>query len=747
MILLVAYEIRGFVYGEGEKPLPSATVFLRKLPDSSNAGGTYTDENGFFKIKDVKPGRYLLIIKFVGHEDRKTEVEVKDKDVDLGRIVLRESAIKVEEIEVEAQPIKITYENGRRVIRFGEDVISRGSANTLEALRNVPGVKVDDEGNISVRGEGNVTIYINGKPTVLEPADALRQIPASEVERIEIITNPSARYEAEGRIIMNVVLKGRVGRGISANLSLRAGTFGNYGLNGSLGISTGKTRFVFGANHFSFANYMESSVKALEPISYTAVGERSFQGKPYGARFSLEHNLTKNDVLSFEGDIGSWRMIMSSNMKYSYSSDTTSAETNIGGLRGSLSAGYNKNFGSQKLEVLAFYGFRKGNENSESKVGDSVIFRRDGKPNFFRISPQINYSIELGERRKLQMGYHLNIWNGSDTLNLSNPDTSGTYKFSSTVNGGYLTYSSALGKFSYEVGIRVEDYRRYIKESGKDYPFKSTDLFPSLSISFNPDIKNSINFSYSRRTNRPMQWMLNPFIRKIDDKNYQKGNPNLKPWYSHNLETGYQRVFNFATLMIVGFYRRQENVVPTDMFASSYYDTTLKAIVITWDNLGTQTSTGVEAILNLQLFKFLRYDITLDIYKSNWYYGARTSSSLVWSLKGNLNLGYGPMGLQLSGTYESPKTTARGNVSSSYFLDLGVMFPLTRNIFFVGRFEDFLKLKKYTSKIEEKNYHMETLFSNKWPRISFMLIFDYNNFRRFQQRKRTVTEEEEIPMF
>jgi len=85
------------------------------------------------------------------------------------------------------------------------------------------------------------------------------------------------------------------------------------------------------------------------------------------------------------------------------------------------------------------------------------------------------------------MGYHLNIWNGSDTLNLSNPDTSGTYKFSSTVNGGYLTYSSALGKFSYEVGIRVEDYRRYIKESGKDYPFKSTDLFPSLSISFNPD--------------------------------------------------------------------------------------------------------------------------------------------------------------------------------------------------------------------------------------------------------------------
>jgi len=144
-------------------------------------------------------------------------------------------------VEVRAQAPKITYEDGKRVIRFGEDIVSRGSPNLLEALKNVPGVSVDNEGNVRIRGEGNITLYINGKPTVLEVSDALRQIPASEVERIEIITNPSAKYEAEGGIIMNIVLKGRTGRGISANLIFRLGTFENYGLNGSLGITTGKT--------------------------------------------------------------------------------------------------------------------------------------------------------------------------------------------------------------------------------------------------------------------------------------------------------------------------------------------------------------------------------------------------------------------------------------------------------------------------------------------------------------------------
>ncbi len=745
IIFIISYDITGSVYGEKGEPLPSATVFLRKLPDSSNAGGTYTDERGFFKIKDVKPGRYMIVIKFVGHEDYKAEFEVKDKDIDLGRIILKERAIRVEEVEVSAKPPMITYEDGKKVIRFSEDATFSGSSNLLEALRNVPGVRVDEEGNVSIRGEGNITLYINGKPTVMEPSDALRQIPASDVERIEIITNPSARYEAEGGVIMNVVLKGR-NRGISSNLNLSLGTFENYGLNGSLGLSTVKTKFVFGANYFSFSNFFNNEVKAYTPISYDAKGERTFKGKPYGARFSLEHSLTSSDILSLEGDIGFWRMIISSNMKYSYANDTTLSEANMGGLRGSISGGYTRNSGNHRLEIIAFYGFRRGKENTRSMLGDSVIFTRDGKPNFFRFSPQINYSLNLEKNGKLEVGYQLTVWNGLDTLKLSNPDTSGYYIFSSYTNGGYITYSNSLGMFSYNMGLRVEDYRRKISDGNIEYNFRSTDPFPTLSLSFNPNVKNSFNLSYSRRTERPMHWMLNPFIRKIDDKNYQKGNPNLKPIYGHSFEAGYQRIFGILSAGIQGFYRRRDHVYFGDTYLSSYYDSTLKAIVGTWDNLGTATLQGVELTLSLQPFMFLSSDITLEVYNTNWYYANRSSRSFSWGLYGNLRLGYGPMGVQLYGTYQSQQNLGRGNMSPNYSLDLGVMFPITRNIIFMGRFEDFLKLRKFKLTIDEENYEFETVYINKWPKISATLIFDYNNFRKFQQKRR-IEEEEEMPVF
>ncbi len=745
IVFIISYDITGSVYGEKGQPLPSASVFLRKLPDSSNAGGTYTDERGFFKIKDVKPGRYMIVIKFVGHEDHKAEFEVKDKDVDLGRIILKESAIRMEEVEVSAKPPMITYEDGKRVIRFRENAISSGSSNLLEALKNVPGVKVDEQGNVSIRGEGNITIYINGRPTVMEPSDALRQIPASDVERIEIITNPSARYEAEGGVIMNVVLKGR-SRGISSNLNLRLGTFENYGLNGSLGLSTGKTKFVFGANYFSFSNPTENEVKASTPISYSASGERTFQGKPYGARFSLEHSLTSMDILSFEGDLGFWRMILSSKMKYSYANDNTLSEANMGGLRGSISGGYTRSSGNHRLEIIAFYGFRRGKENTRSMLGDSVIFTRDGKPNFFRFSPQINYSINLEKNGKLEVGYQLSVWNGSDTLKFSNPDTSGYYIFSSYTNGGYITYSNSLGMFSYNMGLRVEDYRRKVADGNKEYNFLSTDPFPTLSLSFNPNVKNSFNLSYSRRTVRPTHWMLNPFIRKIDDKNYQRGNPNLKPMYIHSFEAGYQRIFGILNVGIQGFYRRKEHLFLFDTYATSYYDSTLRAIVGTWDNIGTQTSQGIELTLSLQPLMFLNSDITLDVYNTNLYYANESSRSFSWNLYGNVRLGYGPAGVQIYGTYESQQNFGRFSMTPSYSLDLGVMFPITKNIIFMGRFEDFLKLKKSKLTIDEQNYKFETVYMYKWPKISATLIFDYNNFRKFQ-KKRKIEEEEDMPMF
>jgi len=299
-----------------------------------------------------------------------------------------------------------------------------------------------------------------------------------------------------------------------------------------------------------------------------------------------------------------------------------------------------------------------------------------------------------------------------------------------------------LGIFSYQLGLRVEYDDRVINDGNREYPFKSTDLFPSLSLSFNPDIMNSYSITYSRRISRPMGWMLVPFPRQIDNLNYQRGNPNLKPEYTHSFEAGYQRMFRLGNIQIEGFYKRSENKM--DFYP--YYDTSLRSIVYTWENTGIATLSGAEIFVSLQPFKLLKLDFTVDVYDYRVYYKG-FSRSLAYDLKGNLSVGYGPMGLQISGRYNSPRVSARGKVLGSYAFDMGLRLPITRNIFFIAQFDDFMKLDKEVSEIKDENLKMTTTTLRKWPSISVMLFFDYNNFRKMQQREKREPLEEEVPMF
>ncbi|MEO0138598.1 MAG: outer membrane beta-barrel family protein [candidate division WOR-3 bacterium] len=747
MIYLLAYYISGYIYGEDGKPLEAATVILKRLPDSSNAGGTYSEKDGFFKIINVQPGRYVLIIKFVGYEDFSRVVEVSDRDVDLGRIVLKEKAIRVEEVEVKAEAPKITYEEGKRVIRFTDEIVSKGG-NALEALKNVPGITVDNNDNIKIRNSENITLYINGRPTILSPSEALRQIPASSIEKIEIITNPSAKYEAEGNVIMNIVLKQSQDRGFSASLMGRLGTYDNLGLNASTGINTGKTKIVLSANYFSFKRIMESEIKAEHPIAYESDGERYFNMKPTGIRGSVEHRLTNNDIANIEVDFGRWNFLMGWLMNYpSYKSDM---DVNMGGFRGSLSVGYVKKFlKNHKVEGMVFYAKRMGKENTESYFGDSLGFKRTSDISGNRWRFKLDYSWDIGDKRRFEMGYQWDINENSDSLvfyDYKNGsfilDTTGNYSMNDVINAGYFMYSNALGIFSYQLGLRVEYDDRVINDGNREYPFKSTDLFPSLSLSFNPDIMNSYSITYSRRISRPMGWMLVPFPRQIDNLNYQRGNPNLKPEYTHSFEAGYQRMFRLGNIQIEGFYKRSENKM--DFYP--YYDTSLRSIVYTWENTGIATLSGAEIFVSLQPFKLLKLDFTVDVYDYRVYYKG-FSRSLAYDLKGNLSVGYGPMGLQISGRYNSPRVSARGKVLGSYAFDMGLRLPITRNIFFIAQFDDFMKLDKEVSEIKDENLKMTTTTLRKWPSISVMLFFDYNNFRKMQQREKREPLEEEVPMF
>ncbi len=748
--------VKGYVYGEGGEPLPGAVVMALSLPDSQRAGGTYSDDRGYFEVK-LPPGRYVLKVSFVGYDPERKTVEVKEsEEVNLGTVRLHPRPIEVGAVEVETEAPKVTYEGEKKVIRFKDELSSRGGS-TLEALKNVPGITVDNNDNVKIRNTSNITLLINGKPTVMQVSEALRQIPASSVERIEIITNPGAKYEAEGRVIMNIVLKKHHDEGVAASFMGRLGTFNNYGLSASLGINTRRIKFVLGGNYFLFSRYIESRTETQTPdFSYEAEGTRHYSMKPYGVRSSLEYHLTDSDVLTFEGSFGMWNFSMGWVGDYG-SGRKAETDVSIGGSRRSGYVGYTKDlFGKHQIDLSLYYGMRGGKENTVNYVRDTAGnvlsgFKRISEEPGDRWRAKVDYTYQHSKDRKVEAGYQGDLWGSTNTTEyytyssdsftlVSSPIDS---RYRRTTHAAYVSYSDRMGSVSYSVGVRVEATDRRIEVGDSTYAFRSTDPFPSIHISYHRDVANQFSISYSRRIWHPRHWQLNPFKRVIDEFTLQRGNPALKPEYSHSLEAGYQRVFGGKGYAgVEAFYRRTDNNID---YLPDYEGT---KVVYTWRNAGFTTSSGVEVYATYYPWKLLTLNFSLDIYDHRVYLDSITRS-LTYDVKGSLTLGRGPIGLQLSGRYSGPRYVPGGVQRASYSLDLGLRVPFSRSVFVVGQFNDFLRISRRETEITSEGFRQVSTFRTKWPSLSIMVMYDYNNFRRFRKgmRSREESPQEEAPQF
>ncbi len=750
--LVLGAQVEGYVVGEGGEPLVGAVVVAHRLPDSTKAGGTYADRKGFFRL-NLEDGEYLLRISFVGYDERYIgPISVKGV-VSLGQIRLKAKAIEVKAVEVEGEAPQISYEGEKKVIRFNRDLTSKGG-NALDALRNVPGITVDNNDNVKIRNTSNITLLINGRPSLLEPSEALRQIPASQIERVEIITNPSAKYEAQGGVIMNVVLKKNTREGVAASLMGRLGTYDNYGGSASLGWNTSKLKTTFSVNYFVFTRFMVGTTYVRTPFySYTSGGLRHYRMRPYGVKGSAEYHLSEKDVLSLEGSLGMWNFGMG--WDATYEDRKTRTLVDMGGMRASAFLGYDREFSPfHRTGLSVYYGVSDRRENTENRVEDgsgSPVsgFKRlsDGPHKRWRF--KLDHTWQQDKDRKLEVGYQGDIFYYYDsTLYYTleggdyRLDTSAASSMVKNVHAGYLSYSNRFHRLTYQVGVRVERVDREVKLRGESYPYVSTDVFPSLHLSYNLDVLNQFQFSYSRRIWHPRHWQLNPFKRVLDERSLQRGNPSLKPEYTNSYELGYQRVLGkTGTFGVETFYRRTVNDV------SFLPDLEGGKVVYTWKNAGYTLSAGAEVYTNLQPLKFLSLNLSLSLYEHRVYYDS-LSRNFTYDFKGSVTLGRGPVGLQVSGRYSAPRYVPGGRTKERYSLDLGLRLPLSRSLFVVAQFNDFLRMSRWDTEVEYTQLYQRTVYRRRWPSISVMLMYDYNNFRRFMKPKREETsEEQEVPQF
>ncbi len=767
-------------------PVEYANIVLYRQRDSALVNGTVTDAQGRFTLTQLPPGRYYLEISFIGFRtNRVRNIQLApDARLDLGKIPLEPAVISMPGVEATAEKPKMEFKIDRRVINVAQNpALQTGTA--VDALENAPSVKVDLEGNVSLRGLSSFTVLIDGRPSPLEGSEALRQIPASTIDRIEIVTNPSVKYDPEGRAgIINVILKKQRPSGISGMLNFNAGTSGQLGASLLLSLRTGTSTFFISPNfnQGGFPGTREMTSWVLNPAGdtthRTSTGTMSFQHRFYGLRGGADFQLTPSDWLSLSGYFGGngnrrgqqadyyeWKTPDPTAETLNYQGATASFGTGTI-FTASLDAGHN--FG-RKGHDLQLHTTLRGRSSTDSTLTEESLAGRIRAGRMTRETHQgtpldlkLDYALPLREKDKLEAGYQLRLRFGPDQkTSAATYDTATAryeedtlYRQSSVqrdrVHAFYSTYSFNWQGFGAMLGIRTEYSGRTVTINDSTFtPLNRWDFFPSLHLSYSFPQEQQMMASYTRRIDRPGGWDLSPFLTWMDARNVRQGNPGLKPEYLDSYEAGFVLPFGASRLSIDGYYRVTHNVI--ERFQSIYRD---DIILHTVRNIGSDRALGLEMNLDLSPFRFWNISLTGDLYdyrlkgmldttpitrKSfNWEAGLTTDLTLPTATR-----------LQLQARYESPSTTLQGREGGHIWTGISARQMLfNRQLFITLSVRDLLATSWHENETETKTFYTRSRFGRKGPQLSLGITWNFNNYKPERRRATTGEEEEDTtPIF
>lgn len=778
-------KIKGAVVDKkNEQPIEYATVALYNAQTNQLVTGSITDYLGHFKIDHAEKGEYYLMITFIGLEDKQTNSFSFDgeKTVNLGNIYLTPTANELGEVEVVSRKAPVQYKIDKKVISVDKQ-LTAASGTAVDVLENQPSIQVDIDGNVTLRGSSGFTVLIDGKPTILDPSDALRQIPSSSIENIEIITNPSVKYEPDGATgIINIITKKSYLDGLSGLANLNIGTYGQYGGDIQLNYRVNKFNLIFGANYdkrsrpgTSTSNRETVSGDTTSFINSDGTRDRGFTRNQLRAGF--EYNATKRDFFSLAARYGNWDMSHNSTLLYNnYTSVDPEAysynsfdETQRGGGYFGLDGVYQHDFGDldskkengggkkgpsisqasvpHNLKFELSYRTRGGNETTINELWslDDVLI--GGNKNIEngpaqRLQLKLDYTMPVGEKDKFEAGLQTRNSISEDNTELwlydttsrelvIKPEYTNNTNYYRNIYAAYALYAGYFGKFGYQAGLRTEYTNRKV-ETLKDGNFllDRWDLFPTVHVSYNLPKDHQIMASYSRRIDRPRGWELEPFITWQDQYNVRQGNPELKPEYIDSYDGGYLMKFNDNSLSLEGYYRVTNNKV--ERVSSVYQDS---IVLNTVENVGKDYSLGIEAMLNIAITKWwdlnasgnlFNYKIEGTLYDAPF---SRTSTN--WNSRVNNTFRLWKNGqLQLTYRYNSPTVTAQGKNSGFYQVDgafkIGFMDNrLSANL----QVSDILGTAKREHIQEGQDLYIYSNYDPVSPMVNLTLTYRFNNYK------------------
>lgn len=649
--------IYGKVVDSAGKPLASASVVLLKsIKDSSGkkrntlVKSIVAAANGDFSFEDVSANAQLLLkISAVGYEPFDLQVS-PSPDKDLGNIKLKSSSKYLQAVVVTASAPNLKMDIDKKTFNVEKNIVTEGGT-AVDVMRNVPSVQVDIDGNVKLRNAAP-QIYVDGRPTTL----TLDEIPADAIQSVEVITNPSAKYDASGGNagILNIVLKKNKKSGYNGSVMTGADSRGGYNFGGNFNVRQGKVNFTAAA----MANHNVShATGTTDRYTYGTDASHVYQtnldkspGTFVFGRLGMDYYITNRTTLSLAGvhvqgkfdqvaSIKSDSLNLTDNSLLNYNTRNTSGNRsfNAWGLQGGFVHNFKKDGEQLTGDGNYFTGIHKSNsfyttdyyDNTNAYTGNFLQTQiSNGDISFLTL--QTDYVNPFSATTKLEAGLraqihtltnYTNNYNGDSTGTISKvPSVTNDYKNNDNVYAAYASFTSAIKKFGYQVGLRAEssNYKGSITNTGEEfknnYPIS---LFPSVFLSEKLNHDQELQLNYSRRINRPNFFQLIPYTDSTDLTNITRGNPNLVPEFTNSFEASYSKSFKKANSLLFSVYYKHTDNLITRFLDSSYDAYGNLYLINTYVNATSSYNYGAELTSINNIAKWWDMTTNLNLYQSH----------------------------------------------------------------------------------------------------------------------------------
>jgi len=770
----IKWQITGTIVEDGtEETVPYATIALYNKTDSSLVTGTMSNDDGEFILEKISQGDYYLKVSFMGYTDYTLDsisLNGNEQLINVGKIHLKPNVESLNEVSIVAKNKAIKSSVDKQVLSVSSNLLATGGT-AVDALKLSPSIQTDSEGNVKLRGSSKFIVLINGRPTTLSPDEVLKQTPANNISKIEVITNPSVKYNAEGGAgIINIILKKSISSGLNGMVNAMIGSRNKYSGDANINLNKEKVSYSLGFDWRDYTTTAENdyyrTLQMVDTLSYaTMFQDREITQGNLGFRFGLDYNPNEQQNFTYSFHTGntiteidvqantSGRTIPENLEAYNRNSFYYNAKPTFFTNNFTYTRTLNEN--GSTIAINTYYSYI-----DYKTYNDQVLASADADYNIIDPEPYLqnitnnnnsddlridaDYAHVFSEDRSLETGLSYHLYNRFLNVSYStfdydtntwidNPDYTDKYNFDETIYAAYANFNSTFWGMQTSFGLRLEYMDRLLSRQGNDdtYKYDQLNVFPGISVlkSFNDN--NSMKFALTNRINRPDEYMMNPFPEFEDDYFVSVGNPYLIPETVRNLELGYTLTKD-NNMFSSNLYYRQT----TDKLEQKLTINEDDKILVMFHNDAEDKTLGLELMGNIEITDWWTLNANanlFDYYISANIEGVKTSrSAFSWStqLVNSFNITK-TTSFQIIGAYNSKTVRSQGELSDYYFVDAAL-----KQQFLNGRFSISLQLKdvlqslNYKLITETENMNLLGDFLNESPILLFNVSYKFSNYKK-----------------